>query len=101
MAAGEIHVGDVGTVFTYTFKDGTTVVDLTGSTAYVVWTKPDGVAATHTLTVSSPTTGVGTYTTVGGDLDQAGTWQEQFKADYTIQLWHSDISTFTVHGNLG
>ena len=57
MAVNEIHVGDIGTVFTLTIKDGSSVIDLSGATTkQIILRKPDRVTSS-TKTASFVTDG--------------------------------------------
>lgn len=102
MAANEIHLNDIGTIFTVTMMEDTAVVDLTGiTTSELVFTKPDKSKVTQTGVVdANPATGIIRYTTVTGDLDQTGRWKWQ--AVVVIPGWEgsSDIGEFIVYGNL-
>jgi len=104
MAADEIHVGDIGTVIKLTFKDGTTIVDISGAaTKNLVFEKPDNstkVTKAGTFT-NSGTDGQLQYTTASGFLDTAGWWRVQgVIIDGSSNQWSSDIHEFKVHVNI-
>jgi hypothetical protein len=47
VSAGEVHVGDVGTVFRLTLSDGSTIVDASGATTKeILFRKPSGAVVT-------------------------------------------------------
>ena len=102
MAANEIHVGDIGTVFEVTLMDGSSVVDLSSATTKeLVFRKPDGVKLTKTAAFKTDgTDGIITYTSVTDDLDTAGTWRLQAHVVIGGGTWRSDIGDFKVHENL-
>ena len=102
MAADEIHVGDIGTVFSVTVKDGTTVVDISNaSTKQILLQDPDGTTQTKTAEYETDgTDGVIKYTTVSGDLTLAGTWKIQAKVVITAGTWNTDVQEFKVYANL-
>lgn len=98
----EIHVGDVGTVFEYLILDeNSRVTNLTGGVLSLVFSKPD--RSTKVVTPTMPNGGVDglvSYTTVNGDLDQAGDWRAQVYVTLGSDNWHTDIGVFRVHANL-
>jgi len=54
-----------------------TDIDLTGATAYIVYTKPNGTVGTWNGTIESPATDGTIYYTIESvnDLDVAGNWK--------------------------
>ena len=102
MSANEIHVGDIGTVLTVTVKDDTAVVDISSATTkQIILRKPSGTNLEKTgVFVTDGSDGQMKYTTVSGDLSEAGDWSVQAKVVLTSGTWFSDVSTFTVHPNL-
>lgn len=107
----EIHVADIGTVFRATYLDDCdprTVADVSGATTQqFTFTKPDGSTIVRTTVytpISQGGTGDGTdgkvqYTTVSGDLDQAGRWKVQGYIVTGSGEWRSVIIEFYVHAN--
>jgi len=102
MSANEIHEGDIGTLFKATFKDGTTVVDIsTATTKQLIFKKPSGSELEKDASFyTDGTDGILTYTTVSGDLDEIGTWKVQGYVVLVSGSWKSDIHTFKVYRNL-
>lgn len=101
MAANEIHVGDTPRV-TLTFKDGASVVDISGASTKEIWFRDSAGAA---IKLS------GTFTTDGTDgklyVDcstttfdvAADTWEVQGYIVTATDTWHSDKTVFEVHSN--
>jgi len=102
MAANEVHLNDVGTVFVVTVKDDTTAVDISAATTkQIIFMAPDGGKLTKAATfTTNGTDGKMQWTTVANDLDEPGTWKIQGKVVLTAGTWYTDISTFVVEGNL-
>jgi len=98
----EIHVDDIGTVFTITIKDGADAVDIsTATTKNIVFKQPDKTLVTQSGSfVTDGTDGKIQYTTVSGDLADAGNWSLQAEIVITSGEWSSDIYGFEVHKNL-
>jgi hypothetical protein len=101
MAANEIHVNDIGTVFTITLLDGTSTVGIsTATTKNIIFGKPDGTSVIQTGTFTTDgTDGKLYYTSVSGDLDQCGFWKIQVHI-IDSGAWRSDIGNFEVHKNI-
>ena len=102
MAANEIHVGDIGTVFERTITEGTTTVDISGTTLMqLIFRKPDGMLLTKTATFTTDgTDGKLRYVTISGDLSVAGQWGLQAYVEMPGGKWHTDVDYWTVHPNL-
>lgn len=105
MAAEEVHIGDVGTLFRGTFKDAGTVVDISSATAAAsrqfYFQKPSGEVLTKTGTFTNDgTDGQLQYISIAGDIDEAGTWQWQGYIALGSGHWYSDVKKFDVHDNL-
>lgn len=74
----QIYVGDTGTRFNFTVTEEGSAVDLTGySSLEIRLQRPDKTVFDRDLTVIDATTGQVRYTTLAGDLDQAGRWHFQ------------------------
>lgn len=102
MPIDQIQENDIGTVFEYTIKDNANaIVDLsTASTGVknLLFTRPDDVALTRTLTFyTDGTDGIVRYTSVNGDLIPAGIWQARCYFELANGKWHTDIDRFRVH----
>lgn len=102
MAANEIHVDDVGTIYRATITDNGTVVDIsTVTTKQFIIRKPDGTL----LTVAASFTNSGTdgkmqYTFVAGDLSLVGYYRIQAYLVFSAtQKWKSDFDQFKVYAN--
>ena len=102
MAVDEIHLNDIGTVFTVTLKDGTSIVDIsTATTKIIIFGKPDGTSVSQTGTFTSDgIDGKVYYTTVANDLNQCGWWKIQAYIINSSGTWKADIGNFEVHGNI-
>lgn len=103
MAAGEIHVGDIGTViiFTITDQDGAIVDVSTASTKQVFLRRPSGSVLTKTASfTTNGTDGKIQYTTISGDINMAGNWYAQAYVVTAAGSWKSDSSTIIVYGNI-
>jgi hypothetical protein len=102
MAANEIHLQDIGTVFEVTLLDGVDIVDLTGASAQsIVFLLPDKSVVTKTSVFkTNGTDGIIQYVTLADDLSQIGKWKLQAVVVLPTGIWSSDISEFKVHDNL-
>lgn len=104
MAAGEIHLGDIGTEFRVTIKDqnGDAKNIATASTKTFKFKKPDDTVVTKTATFyTDGSDGILTWsTTAVGDLDQLGIWNLQAYIVQGGSTNHSDITDFTVWPNI-
>ena len=102
MAANEIHKGDIGTQFTVTVQDGTTVVDIsTASTKQLHFKKPGGTILTKSTSfVTDGTDGKMQYVSVDGDLSDDGVWKMQGKVIIVGNTFSTDITSFKVYRNL-
>lgn len=102
MAADEIRVGDVGTVFSLTISDGSAAVDISSATTkQILFQKPDGTKLTKDANFATDgSDGIITYAAIAGDLDSAGYWQIQAYIVMPAGTWKSDINRFLVHSNL-
>ena len=103
MAANEIHKNDVGTIFTITIYDDTSVVDIsTATNKQLYFRKPDGTTATVSGTfLTNGSDGKLTYTFGSGELDVDGRWRMQAYLTFPSGNWYSDITTFKVYDNIG
>ena len=94
----DLHKGDIGTAIqvTVTLEDGTT--DISAATTRTIKVRrPDGTTASWTASFDTDgTDGVLTYTTIAGDLPQAGAWSGQAYLVFPTGTWHSEPFDFTV-----
>ena len=102
MAADEIHLNDVGTVFEATIMDGTSVVNVsTATTKQLIFKGPNGVSKTKAATFTTDgTDGKLKYVTVANDLVPVGQWSWQAYVVMSNGAWHSDVAEFIVYENL-
>lgn len=110
MAANEIHVGDIGTIFEITLKDegnSPEIVDIsTASTKDVVFKNPAGVSQTKTGAFTTDgTDGKLQYASEAGFLAGEGIWYIQAHiilgtASPKDAEWYSDIGSFECFPNL-
>ena len=102
MSANEIHVDDIGTLFTLTLRDGDDPVDISAATEKVIiFQKPNNSRVEKTATFfSDGTDGKIKYTTISGDLTPAGLWRLQARVVVPAGTWHSDVYNFIVHPNI-
>lgn len=100
--ASEIHVNDIGTQFIVTVKDDGAVVDISSATSLVIiFKKPDQTTSNKTATLyTDGTDGKMTYSTVSGDLNQAGNYKIQGKVTLSGGVYYTSIGSFKVHCNL-
>lgn len=98
----EIHVGDIGTVFEVTIKDGSSVVDISSATALqIIFKKPDDSSLTKIAIFSSDgTDGKMKYTSVANDLNISGSWRLQGRVVMPVGEWRSTTGNFGVYKNL-
>jgi hypothetical protein len=100
--ASEIHVGDIGTIFRITIKDGDSIVDVSNVDSKIIYLqKPSGTTLQKTATFyTNGTDGIIQYVVSDGDLDEAGTWQIQAKVDFGTDVFNTNIDKFKVLRNL-
>ena len=103
MSIGEVHVGDIGTIFRHTVydQDGDIVDISTADPIKIIFNKPDGSALVKTAELTGDgTDGQMEYTTITADLSVAGEWQNQGKVTISGSVWYTDIQRFLVFANL-
>lgn len=103
MAAGEIRISDIGTVFSGTIKDNNNaIVDISGATTkQIILLKPNGTVIQEAASfVTDGTDGKLSYTIQSGDLNICGIWQIQWKIVLSDGTWYSDIHSFKVYSNI-
>jgi len=98
-----IHVGDVGSNFLFTIKDGDDIVDISGQTLLqIILDKPDRTQVTKTgILYTDGTDGIVKWTTAASsDLDIPGWWRAQAYIEIGSLHWHSSDIRFKVLPNL-
>lgn len=101
--SSEIHVGDIGTEFVVTLKDGSSALDVSGASSITVYLeKPSGEVLTKTASfVTDGTDGQIKVASESGDLDETDVWYIQVKLVLVNgNTWYSDKGRFRVHSNL-
>lgn len=101
----EIHLGDIGTAFRITLKDGNDIVDVSSAvgvgTKTITFKKKDGTVVEKEATFfTNGVDGVIQYITIEDDLDQLGSWEIQAKVTLTSGTWRSNTDKFRVYENL-
>lgn len=102
-ASTSVHVGTTGKAIVVTVQDGNgSPANLSNATALTfTFSKPSGALLTVTPRfVTDGTDGQLTYTTVDGDISEAGLWHIQATVTTPSAVLHSDITSFSVLGNL-
>ena len=102
MSKEEIHLGDIGTVFTITLKEDDTAVNIsTATTKQIIFLDPSQSATAKTAEFTDDgSNGKIYYTTIANDLDEAGIWQIQAKVIMPTGTWWSNTEEFKVYPNL-
>jgi len=103
MAANEIHLYDVGTVFEVTMMDDDVVQPIDGASVMeIVFEKPDKTLVTNTAVWSDDgLDGKMRYVvSQATELDQKGNWKIQGVVTFPTGKWSSDIDKFKVYENL-
>jgi hypothetical protein len=102
MAKQEVHLNDVGTVFELTIKEGSTIVDVSTTTAkQIKFLKPSGEVLTKTASFTTDgTDGKIKYASIAGDLDEVGPWEIQAVVTFASGEWNSNTSQFDVYRNI-
>ena len=97
-----IHKDDIGTDFDITFLEAGSAVDISGATTkQLIFRAPDAGKATQAGSfITDGTDGRLRYTTVDGDIDEAGHWHIQGKIINASGTFYSSIEDFYVKPNL-
>lgn len=98
-----MQVGDIGTsiVLTIIDQDGAVVNVSASSARNINFKKPNGAAMTKSASFfTDGTDGKIAYTTIAGDLDQAGIWDMQAKVVLPSGTWYSEVKKVTVGAQL-
>ena len=99
----EVHQYDIGTIFRFeVLNEKEKIIDLSvATTKEIIFKTPNGTTLTKPASLTTDgKDGLMEYTTVAGDLDQAGSWQRQGHLVLSAGEWRSSIVQFTVHSNL-
>lgn len=99
----QIHVGNQNVDFVITITEDCVPIDISAATSKLIYfTKPSGSTLVKTaIFVTDGTDGQIHYSTVSGDLDEAGIWKIQAAIELgTGSLYNSIIKTFKVFCNL-
>jgi len=103
MAAEEIHIADIGTIFELTLMDDTVVVDISSASLMeIIFVKPDKAKVINTAVLTGDgTDGKMQYViAVDTELDQKGGWKIQGRVVLPSGTWSTDIDKFKVYENL-
>lgn len=97
-----LYKGDIGNTLSMTLqrKEGrtTSLLDLTGAEVFFLLEKPSGTVVEVAATVSSPKSGVASYTTATGVINESGEWNWQARIEFADgSVWHGPQDSFTVH----
>ena len=104
MAADEIHVGDVGTVFKVTVKDGSTIIPVNNALIKeIIFKKPGGLKVVQVASFfTDGLDGILTWTVISStELDIDGLWCLQAH----VQLdddndYSTDVTPFRIYPNI-
>jgi hypothetical protein len=90
-----VYKDDIGTRLLIDTQNHTLAITTTFA---IIFKKPSGTVITATPTSFNYTTGIATYDTVAGDLDEAGEYQVQLNAAFDDgDTLRSNKSTFPVY----
>ena len=98
-----VHNGDVGTIFrlTITDIDGAAIDVSTAVVKYIYFQDPAGTIMQKTATFyTDGTDGKIQYTTVNGDIDEAGTWMIQGYVETSLGKFWTEKDSFKVYSTL-
>ena len=101
MSASEIHVGDMPRL-TVTFKDGSSVVDISGATTKQIWIRDSTGTDSQNAGVftTNGTDGKLYYDALTGTFDVAAEgWEIQGHVTIAGSDFHTDVSVFRVYAN--
>jgi len=104
----EVHLNDIGTNILVTVKDTdangvTTALDISATTARsIILKKPSGTLLTKAASfVTDGTDGKIQYTTIAGDINEAGAWKLQVQVTFSASsVFKSSVESFKVFSNL-
>ena len=98
----EIHVGDIGTIFRYTFYDDGDILNIAAATTLKGrFRRPDLSTFDVDLTLEGDgSDGIAIYTIIANDINQAGSWKTQGFAVLPLGSWNTDTHRFPVGDNI-
>lgn len=93
-----LRVGDIGTIFEVTVKEGAAAVPINSATVKEIKFKnPSGVILLKTAAFkTNGADGIMTYTAVSGDLDESGVWEIQGYVEMPGWKGHTQKGLFFV-----
>jgi hypothetical protein len=104
VSAGEIHKGDIGTVFKATVLDSAgAVVNISAATLlqFTFYRADKTKLIVTPVFTTNGTDGLIQYTSVSGDINSAGQWKLQGYVETDANHhYYSDIQSFKVYENL-
>lgn len=98
-----MRVGSIGSLIEVTVTENGAVLDLSEATVTTIrFRKPDGstIDRAGIFTIESGADGKLQYTTVDGDIDQAGLWRLQALLTFPDGYWPSTPFAFEISPNL-
>ena len=98
-----VHNADIGTIFRLTIVDiaGAAIDVSTATVKYIYFQKPDGTKKKKTAVFyTDGSDGKIQYTTVSGDIDQAGLWQVQGYVEISSGKFFTVKTNFSVLNTL-
>ena len=103
MAANEIRLADIGTVFEITVQENGTPTDISSATVTkdIIFKAPGKASVTKSGSfTTNGTDGKVQYTTLAGDLNKTGAWKLQAFLVLSGGSWRTEFGEFYVHPNL-
>jgi hypothetical protein len=99
---GPYVVGEKPSPLTYTFLDSAGVaINLTGFTAKFAVREQFGTATTFNATVSTPASGITSYTWAGTEFPTPGSYQAEMWVGNGVLRYDSILIKFTVRASVG
>jgi hypothetical protein len=100
--AGQLRKDDVGSVLRLSVKENALPFDASAATVKTLkLSPPNGNVIERAASFETTgADGVLIYTTIAGDLDQAGPWTGQLYLEFPTGKWHTDPFNFVVGENL-
>ena len=102
MSAQNVHNGDVGTIFRLTVLEDGVVVDISSQTSLTIFLgAPSGTKTKVATLTTDGTDGKLQYTSIAGDIDEAGRWSYQGKIVIASGTFYTVAVEFIVEPVLG